>query len=382
MATYYQGIQGTGDINQTRVVDDIVEQIMMKDADRTPFQILLQKMGKESAHNYKFTWQEDAYMDYRTTTTGDDSGTAGSDTDLPVSDVEMFLEGDLVLCAETGEIMKVTNVDVTNDEIDVTRGYIGDAGDLDSNDELIIIADANMQGAGTRDINNRQVDTPYNYTHIIKTGLGMTRTQMNTKTHGAKEWGRIVRKKAIEHKEKIERALLFSERNKDTSGTDVETTTRGVLNWISSNVENVGSDLTETEFDAFLADHAFAHGSDRKLLLASRDLISEINSWAKDSIQTKVGDDTYGIKVMEYQSAFGVLDIVEHKFLQGDTYGYYGIALDMDKIKYRYLENSDTKLKDNVQDPGTDGRQAEYLSEVGLQFGQEECHAVIKNFSG
>lgn len=383
MATYYTGVLDENTINATRVPDDIVEEIMLLDADRTPFQIILSKLGKKSAHNRKFFWQEDEYMPYSTTTTGDDGGVAGTDTDLPVPNPEMFLPGDLVLCPEAGgEIMKVVSVDVGGGLINVTRGYIGIAGVLAPNNELIIIADINEDGSGARDINNRMVDTPWNYLQIIKTTFGMTGRQMETETYGPKEWGRIARKKSVEHKEKIERAFIFGERHLDQTGTHDATSTRGVLNWITTNIDDQGGvALTEANFDAFCRDYAFAHGSDKKLLLASKPLISKISGWAKGLIRMKPKDETYGINVVEYLTPFGTLDIVEHKFLTGNTYGYYGIVLDMETIRYRYFRNRDTKLFTNIQNPDLDLRKDMYMSDVGLEFGQEKRHAVIKNFT-
>jgi hypothetical protein len=246
----------------------------------------------------------------------------------------------------------------------------------------MILADATEQGSGSRGVVSRMVETPYNLTQIFKTPYGMDGTQLNTDTYGnQKEWARKALTATNVHKEKMERAFIFGERSIDPSGKKPKTTTRGIIRTIQSNVSNQsGANLTELNFDQFLAEKAFVHGKKRKIMLSSRLLLRKIDGFAKANIRTKSGIKKYGLNITEYTSTFGVLELIEHKFLTGDVYGAYGIVVDTSLIKYRYLQNRDTKNYPNIQPDEYDGRKDQLLTEAGIYIGLENHHAILKNF--
>jgi hypothetical protein len=53
----------------------------------------------------------------------------------------------------------------------------------------------------------------------------------------------------------------------------------------------------------------------------------------------------------------------------------------MEEVAYRYLGNDstsrDTKVLQERQPRDQDGTKSEYLSEIGLQFGQQRTHGVL-----
>ncbi|HEY4096161.1 MAG TPA: hypothetical protein VGM33_11640, partial [Baekduia sp.] len=70
-----------------------------------------------------------------------------------------------------------------------------------------------------------------------------------------------------------------------------------------------------------------------------------------------------------------------HRLLEGTKYGGVIIVVDLDEVQYRYLANDtvsrDTKVLTNRQPNSQDGRMDEYLTECGLEFGQERKHGVL-----
>jgi hypothetical protein len=90
---------------------------------------------------------------------------------------------------------------------------------------------------------------------------------------------------------------------------------------------------------------------------------------------------TYGMSVTHYTSPFGDLNLVYHRMLEGTKYGGYIIVVDMEEVAYRYLGNDsksrDTKVLQERQPRDQDGTKSEYLSEIGLQFGQQRTHGVL-----
>jgi hypothetical protein len=126
------------------------------------------------------------------------------------------------------------------------------------------------------------------------------------------------------------------------------------------------------------------------VLFASPLLVSVINNYSLNKVQTSVGDTVYGVKVMSYVSAHGELKIVKHNLLEGAVWGGYGIVVDFgdDALKYRYLNGSgpggsrDTKLLTDREENDRDGKRSEYLTEAGLQVGNSERHGVITGVTG
>jgi len=178
----------------------------------------------------------------------------------------------------------------------------------------------------------------------------------------------------------IERAFWFGQK-KLTTGTNGRPlrSTGGILEFIESGngyIQNQGGALTAPDFNTFLRE-GFTYGNGKKMLFAGGLVIQAINEFARGQLVTKVGDTTYGVKISEYMTPFGVINIV-HQNMFVEDYAGYGFLLDMDCFKYRYMNGRDTKLKTNIQAPDVDGTTDEYLTECGLQRMQAPKHALLK----
>jgi hypothetical protein len=74
------------------------------------------------------------------------------------------------------------------------------------------------------------------------------------------EWNRRQKMKGIEHALDIESSFLFGKRSTTTPGSTADRTTAGILAHITTNQTDAGGDLSEAEFNAFMAS-AFNVGS-------------------------------------------------------------------------------------------------------------------------
>ena len=192
------------------------------------------------------------------------------------------------------------------------------------------------------------------------------------------------RKKGIEHLLDIERAFIFAEKNDGTGSSSLpERVTGGVLEFLeagNSYVQDQGGVLTAPDLDVFLRE-GFTYGSETKMLFCGGPVLSAINEIARGQIQTKTGDKSYGLQIVEWMSPHGIINIVRHPFLIND-YAGYAFLLDMDTFRYRYLSangvNRDTKLFTNIQANSTDGEVDEYLTEAGLERKQAAYSALLK----
>ena len=114
-----------------------------------------------------------------------------------------------------------------------------------------------------------------------------------------------------------------------------------------------------------------------------------MNQFAQSKVQVRSGETTYGLNITDYVTPFGQLSLVWHPLLDGAVYGGTILVLDLDAVAKKYLHgmnapggSRDTHLNENIQENDRDGRKDEYLSEVGLKFGQAKRHATVTNITG
>jgi len=191
-------------------------------------------------------------------------------------------------------------------------------------------------------------------------------------------------KKGTVHALDIERAFWWGEKG-STTGTNghPKKYTGGVLEFIEAGkayVQDQDGPITAPDFNTFLRE-GFTYGSTTKVLFAGGIIIEALNEIARGQLQTKVGSTTYGVKINEWITPFGVVNIV-HNPLFVEDYAGYGFLLDMSSFRYRYLNDSDTHLNTNIQSPDVDGQIDEYLTECGLERKQAANCALIKGVTG
>lgn len=370
-------IRSTNNVVAGRKVVDIAKKIDVLEPDSAPLTLLTKKIDKRVAVNPEFKWMEEESLT-KTDQVNDGTGMNGSDTTMTVDNGSRFRAGDVVKIPRTGENVLVTAV-ATND-LTVVRGWGSTAGAaINDNEPIIIIGNANQEHATKRAmiIGDQTIRT--NYTQIFRTPFGISRTAANTEMYGGKDLAHIRMMQLIEHQKEIERAFWFGEPKEDLTGTHPRRATGGVDYWISTNATDAGGALTQIEFNTFLRT-GFRYGSKKKWLFAAPIIVEAISYWASQKLQVSVSEKTFGISVMEYLTPFGVVSIVNmNLFTEVTLYSGYAYLIDVEGLAYRYLENSDTKLKTNIQANDADGQEDEYLTECGLQFNNEKKSALLYN---
>jgi len=211
---------------------------------------------------------------------------------------------------------------------------------------------------------------------------------MNSEDYAGPARARLRMEKGIEHKIDLERTALFGERNIDTSSTDnPRRYTGGIYYYFgtASNVTDVtGVPLTMPTLESWLQT-VFSHtgSSESRLLLAAPGVISIFDLLGASRIQTASGDETFGMKVKTWLTSHGTLNIVKHRLLEngptsGQGYGGDAWALDVKKLRFRYLGNRNTKFLEDIQANDLDGVKDEYLTEAGWEMKNPLLHGRIK----
>jgi hypothetical protein len=375
----------TGAMTTTNVLSDQLaldfgDQIALLDPSENPFTLLTRRAAKRRTVATTYSHFEDARKARFDATTGTATTTIQT---IPVANGAYFAQWDLVQNTRTGEVFRVDGVAGNN--LTVTRNIapsgVGTGTAMNNADELMIMGTSQPENDTSKPA---RADIPAkvsNNTEIFRTPWEASDTLRASGFQvQPSEWARQAKMKGIEHAIDIESAFIFGKRSTTTPGSTAARTTAGILAHITTNQTDAGGDLSEAEFNAFMAS-AFNVGSDRKLFLASATVVGALNKFPASKQQTTNNETTYGMNVTSYTSPFGGLSLVYHKGLRGTKYGGYGILVDMDNVAYRYLANDemsrDTKVLTNRQANDQDGRKDEMLSEVGFQCKLQSTHAVL-----
>lgn len=380
MATI-RSASSTGNVNTAAVVIDMDEKVFHLEPSSTPLTKLMTmvKSNVRTVTNPKFQILRQELIGRRTTVGAAGYASTTSNTAVPVADSSIFSVLSMVENIQSGEHMRVISIDsATQITVERQQGSVS-AGAGSSGDTLIRLGSSYAEGADVGTPNVRTLDDEYNYCQIYRLPFGVHNTMKATKLYSGPELDRLRGEAGIEFALDIEHSFLFGQRGAVTlTGNQPRRMTRGLLRTLSTNVYAAGGALSESNFELNFLESLFRYGSDTKVLLASARLISVLDAFGRSKLQIDEQMSTkLGVNVKEYISGHGVLKVIKHKLLEGNTYSGYGIAVDPKYLRMAVLQGRNTKLLTNRQSPGVDGVIEEYLAEVGLDVTQEKVHGVI-----
>jgi hypothetical protein len=376
MPTIITGGRGTAGILAARRKLDVAEEIALLQPDAAPLTVILMRMGKQKTINPKFDVFEDDLLPRRDQI-NNGSGYTSGDTDVVVDNGSYWAVRDVVKNERTKEIYYITVV--SSNTLTITRAW-GEtsAAAIVDGDWLIKLGNSSEEGATIPTVKSTLITDVYNYCQDFRTPVEVTDILANSELYGPADLDHQRKVRAIDHRVSIENAFFFGERKLDTSGTHPKRGTRGLEKWITTNV-TTDTALTEIDFDSFLEGAINpAHGPTGRVLFASPLIVSALSYWAKGSLIVTPKDKTYGITVLQYLSPHGTINIVKHPLLTGTTYGGFAFLCKMDNLKYRYLQNMDTKLLRNRQANDATKETDEYETVCGLGLKNEPTFAILK----
>ncbi len=381
--------RSTRNVTQDSLVIDMSEDIAYLADNRATFAALAMRLSSKACHNPKFEWMEDRPLDWSDAVNGTTIVTAT--TTIPVDTPGIFRPGFLVQNRRTLETFLVTAVSGSN--LTAQRGWGSTAASMNDDDVLDVTGDVNAEGADTPVAISTNETALYNYTQIFRTPFTVTNTERATTLYGPPEMVKQQAKNGREHMWRMNKAFLWGQRNEDTTdGSDEpKRSTRGIMNWISTNTTDASGTLTKSEFLEFVEDGMY-YGSDTKYLLAGGIIVRAFAEWGIAELQLRPDDNQYGINITQWISPFGLVNIVYDKLLTqtasiatNQRWGGYGLLVDFANVNYRPLVanglNRDTQLLTNRQGNGEDKRTDEYLTEGGLEVRLEETHSYLYNVS-
>lgn len=375
------GQRTTVNIEQQQRKIDMAQEIMLLEPDSTPLTVITKNISKDSCKNPKFSWMEDE-LEPRFDTINNGGGYASGATSLVVTNGPYFRVQHVVYVPRTQESFIVTAV-ATN-TLTVVRGVGSTAAALNQGEELLITGTAQPEGDASLAARSRNPVPVFNYTQIFREPWDATETERHSEYEGRDDWEHQALKHGIEHAKNIEYALMLGHPSEDTS-SGVKRTTGGFKHFVVTNATDAGGSFTETELFAAMRPN-FRYGAKEKWAFCSALAVDVMNGFPRGKLEVRQSEKTFGVRVMQYISPHGTLNLVTHWLLEGATLGGMMWIMDTDVVSYRYLKNKrgsrDTHIRENIQNNDVDGRKDEYLSECGLKFGLEKRHGYIYGISG
>ena len=385
-------------IDETALIRQVDDKIADIEPDKAALITLINKLRKRhSVKSARYEWFERDYIPRWAQNSAAAVANNTGSTTVSVTDGTLFVPGDMfvvpkVVSSSTApELVRVTAVN--GNVLTVVRD-VGSAGvdTIPANGALRLVGNAYEENGALPTAKTSARVPKITYTQIFRTTTDFSRTAMASEAYGAPQGDRRLehKYKLVEHKEKLNSALLWGRASEALTGgpsSNPIRTTAGLRSIISTNVVDAGGTLTLKKFDDF-ARLAFRYGPSKKILLAAPKILGAINAWGVSHLMVKPAEDHYGVMIRQVETPYGVWGLVLDWMLEDGVagqngFGGVGFSIDLDQISYVWLENnginSDTHVELNVVKDGKDGARDQILTEGGFKIKLEKNHAMLYN---
>lgn len=421
--TAFLGMRGTGDWGTDERPKNFREGILyLYPNGEMPLTGIMSKMGSEKVDDPEFAWWTkglpqqagtvaDVYTDSALSSAYATGGTIGDVLYCKVAAaVEAeFRIGHQVMLRNTANYLDDTSGKVVGTLSNGASSYIAvkllmadptTTGIADVN-RIIVIGSVNPEGGAMPTGISYNPTKFYNYTQIFRTSLSITRTARLTKLRTKPQYEESKREALQLHGMELEKAFLWGTKSESTGANGKpERTTDGIIPFILANgginsdfsthasapyLNSYWIDTGEEWLDAYL-EEMFRYGSSERLAICGSGVILAINKLIKKNGTYMFTPKTtsYGIKVMEWVTPFGVIYLKTHPLFSYETTNRCSmLCMDMSNLKYKYLTDTTFYSDNEKQNTGRnriDGTDEEYLTECGLEIHHPTTFAYLNGF--
>jgi len=415
----FLGMRGTGDFVSNQRPENWRDMVLRLYPNGTaPLTAITAKLASEATDDPVYHWWQKGLPDQQATVTGVwtnaalnvayVSGGVATDTlyiQMSAADAGKIRLGHVVLLRDASDYDVDVNARVTAATvINGASSYITVAlmeaddnsasNDLSNCDLCLVIGSANEEGADTPTVIHYDPTEYYNQTQIFRTPTSITGSAAETHLRTGPQVAENKREALELHSIEMEKAFLWGLYYSTTgSGGKPLRYTNGIVRLITTNRSDftVDTDYSgqtwlqsgETWLDSKL-EQVFRYGRNEKLAFVGSGTMLGLNRLAKANANINITPMTtsYGLEVDRWITPFGRIYMKTHPlFSYTATNRNSMLILELEKIKYRYLRNRDTKFLQNRQGAGIDGKIDEFLTECGLELHHEECFAFLNGFN-
>ncbi len=291
---------------------------------------------------------------------------------------------------ENGEVCFVYAVDSGGTDISARRNLGSTSFQVADNDVWKVVGYASKDGGSKASLKSQLAEPRSRRTQIFKRSFGVTDTLRNVilETKQVDYEDEETMQALVEHKKDIEFSFWLNanaDSTTDTGGSTVNLT-RGIIAELTADGQTIdgGGSVSESYFFSTIAENIFEYGPTRKTFFMDSRLKSIMGEWSRVKQQTKPKETSYGINLVEVETNHGVLELITagvfNAFLP-DSQSGYGVVLDLDRLVYKYIKNRDTKFDENIQTPGDDVTESQYITEAGVSLRNLKHHDVVYNIA-
>ncbi len=407
----FLGMRGTGDWGPNIRPENWRQKLLrLYPNGAAPLTAIMSMMSSEKTSDPHFHWFTKMLADQRSTITGrytdqalsanyTGGGVAGDVLYLKMAEAEIDKYGTThqVLLRASADLTVDVNAKVVGRNKNGNNSYLkvrlledddnSSTHSLVDADTCLIVGTINPEGARAPGSIMYDPVEWENYTQIFRTPLEHTRTAIKTQLRTEANVKEAKREALELHGVEMEKAFIFGVRSINTGDNGKpERTTAGIKSFITSNRFDFKADgggtwkaNGEDWLDEKL-EQVFRFGAQEKLALCGSGALLAVNRVAKigGNIQLTVKSKSYGIQVLEWVTAFGVLNLKMHPLFNYEpTLRNAMLIVEPRLLTYRYID--DTRYKPNIGENDLDGEKSEYLTEAGLEVHFEQCHGWIDN---
>ena len=349
-------------------------QIVWLNPDRTPFLQINSKLRTEKVTDYEYKVFEREYPNRWVRL---NEALDSSETGVDVDDGSAFRASDVILVARTGEMMLVSSI--SGNTLTVTRGYAGStAATANDNDWVKILYSAEAENDTQAAIVTSATTTVTNFAQVFKRTYGISNTRKAMKYRSNPHSLADERKLAMSLlKEDMEQAFLWGKKMESLSSGVWTRHTGGINEFVSTNRIDLEGGLGFGDI-GYLMNVFTRFGSKRKIWLCGRDARQQLDGLGLEYRRITGDAAKLGFAVDGIRSSFGDAMLVTHHGLDNAHAGHM-IVLDPEHSRIAQLRKIDHD--ENIQTPGRDGEEHQFVGELGLWIDQEKAHGVCTNLT-
>lgn len=393
-----QGLRSTAAIATARKTPQFTSETIRVNANTTPMLLLMKKIGKNiKVKGATFFHLLRDMIPRNVSVLGTTDATpatvsSGATTFALVAGQGAYVYAGMTLQSErTGEEMLITSV--TGDVATVTRAFGGGAGGgaaaaglnasaAAAGEELRIMGTAFDEGSAAPSGLSVEPTILQNACQCFRGSVEATGRDIATEVYGDEEWMRL-HQDAVEYMNLAKESAFIFSQGKVLTGT--QTKTMGLLGWIASNVFLQGGNLDETSLENYTEAwyrRNFGEGPSMYGLTGINPL-KAMDSFARDALRLKTGDETLGMKVSEWTCSFGTIKLVPHGLFtpvgssispQNRGSQGYMIGINANMIGEVEFAKRGLRLEKDVQLPGIDGKKDCWTWDGGIRCLSEKAH--------
>ncbi|HIE52065.1 MAG TPA: hypothetical protein EYP85_09930 [Armatimonadetes bacterium] len=332
--------------------------------------------------NTKFEWLEDELIPYKDAI-NETNGIGSTDTTFAVDHAAYFVLGAILKVED--ELMWVTGIDPSNNELHVVRGYAGTTAATHANDtEVKMVGIARVEGSSPGVARQVVTTQPWNTVQIFSDVVEITGSEAAMREYGVEDvLNYRMDKRMREMKILMELSLLHGKRYLPSDNTTARTT--GGLDQFVTDADDWGTgqvlytdirDAFKNAYDRVGAAHQpdtlIMNSTNKQALTAEFVYQGDPSTAQYRPVRSDRAERIAGGTITRLEFDFGVLDIVLDHLL-GDNLVW---LINSEYVMSTWLRGRELGEFDATI-PGVDHTRRRVLGELGWVVKNEKCHVKL-----